>query len=392
LLPTSAIGTDYTVVGWPQTIANGFDPDRDFDPRTMDEDLRATLTVVGTQARTHVTLQMGPRVVQVVGAGMIPAMREGDTVELDIGPFDVVNLETQGLNADFTGTTIQATSPVAVFTGGEASDAPRFDTYATRQCCADHLEEQLFGDVTLGSSFIIGRMPPRTVALNDAFADPTRDSVAEVNEPEWVRVANASAGRVTVRTTLPEPDNVFTLSGRGESIIVRADQDFMMWSEGAAPIAVLQVIASQQAVGIPEWYPGGDPAIIAVPPREQWRQDYVFLTPELYAFDFVVICAERDTSILLDGAPLDPAVCTTSPADGIVRMAGDPPPEAVVHRCQLSFPDVIGLPNVRVEPGLQDDGVHNVVADRPVSVVVYGFDSFVSHAYAAGLNLKPIPR
>jgi len=33
-----------------------------------------------------------------------------------------------------------------------------------------------------------------------------------------------------------------------------------------------------------------------------------------------------------------------------------------------------------------------VVADRPVGLTVYGFDAFVSYAYAAGLNLKPIPR
>src|SRR5690606_37379666 len=103
-------------------------------------------------------------------------------------PFDVINLETAGLNADFTGTLVTADRPVAVFVGSEASDAPRFETYSTRQCCADHLEGQLFPNQTLGMRFIIGRMPPRSVALNNAFLDPTRDSVAEPNEPEWVRV------------------------------------------------------------------------------------------------------------------------------------------------------------------------------------------------------------
>ena len=42
--------------------------------------------------------------------------------------------------------------------------------------------------------------------------------------------------------------------------------------------------------------------------------------------------------------------------------------------------------------GEQNDGVHTVLADAPVGVVIYGFDAFVSYAYAAGLNLKPIPR
>ena len=70
----------------------------------------------------------------------------------------------------------------------------------------------------------------------------------------------------------------------------------------------------------------------------------------------------------------------------------DPPPDRVIYRCQLSFPDVIGRPNVRVEPGIQNDGVHTVVADNPVGIVIYGFDAYVSYAYAAGLNLMELPR
>lgn len=388
LLPTSAIDGKYTVVAWPQTIANNdVDPDRDFDPSSTDEDLRATLTILGTQANTTVSIRLGNDATRVVGGGPIAPSRPGDLIELMIGPFDVINLETQGLNADFTGTLVDANQPVSVFVGSEASDVPRFETYSTRQCCADHLEEQLFPDRTLGTRFIIARQPRRSVALNNAFVDPTRDSVAEPNEPEWVRVVATQPGATTVTTTLPPPDDRFTL-GERESMILRADQDFIMSSD--LPVAVLQALPSQEAVGIPSEYPGGDPAIIAVPPTEQYRQEYVFLTPDLYAFDFITITAPREANVLLDNAPLDPARCTTSPADGIERRPGDPPPDEVIHRCQFSFPDVIGLPNVRVEDGEQDDGVHTVVADQPVGIVVYGFDAFVSYAYAGGLNLELI--
>jgi len=34
--------------------------------------------------------------------------------------------------------------------------------------------------------------------------------------------------------------------------------------------------------------------------------------------------------------------------------------------------------------------VHHVQADEPVGVVVYGFDSYVSYAYAGGTDLKEI--
>jgi len=407
LTPTSTIGRTYTVVGWPQTIADAdcdpADPacaQIDFDPSRDDEDLRAFLTVLGTVPGTTVHLTLGMRVFRVLGDGAdIPVLGPGGELDVTLGPFDVLNLETDGLNGDFTGTRVEASDPVVVFVGSEASDAPRFNNYSTRQCCADHLETQLYPDDTLGASFYIARMPPRSVALNQAFLDPTVDSVAEVNEPEWVRVVAVAPGTTTLSTTLPPPDDRIVLE-QYQDVIIPARQDFLLFSAGGLPVAVLQTLPSQEAVGIPNFYPGGDPAIIAVPPVEQYRQDYVFLTPDQYAFDFITVTSQRDTAIRLDGEliydnfeVLDPQHrCTVSAADGIDRMLGDPAPEQIVLRCQLSFPDVVGLPNVRVTDGDQNDGVHRLIADDPVGLTVYGFDSFVSYAYAAGLNLKPIPR
>ena len=397
LLPTSAIDRDYTVVTWPQTIANSTNPAQDFDPRVTDEDLRTFLTIVGTQESTTVHLQLGTRVVKVVGAGPIPTLGGSGVIDLTIGPFDVINLETEGFNADFTGTIVSASSPVAVFVGSEASDSPRFDDLAQRRCCADHLEEQLFPDSTLGRRFMIGRDASRSKALNGAFVDP-RDHVAEPNEPEWVRVVAASVdATTTLSTTLPPPDDHIELMPR-QDIIIRADQDFLLDSD--QPIAVMLVSPSQEAVGIPNNYPGGDPFIVAVPPIEQYRQDYVFLTPDLYAFDFVTIMANTDANILFDGRALSEMVgddvtpstpCTVSAADGIVRMPADPPPERVVYRCQLGFPDVsVDGARVRVTDGIQNDGVHTLIADQPVGLIVSGWDSFVSYGYTAGLNLQAI--
>lgn len=389
LLPTSAVGEVYTVVGWPQTIADSDNPNEDFNPGVNDEDLRAFLTIVGTRPGTHVKVTFGPQVRRVIGLGDRPDAVEGDVWEFDIGPFDVINLETGGFNADFTGTLIETNSghPVSVFVGSEASDAPRFDTLANRQCCADHLEEQLFPNDTLGRHFFIGRMPPRSVALNAAFLDPTRDSVGEFNEPEYVRVVAIQGGTTRVETTLPPPYDRQELE-QGQSVIFVADQDMELHADKA--VAVLQVLPSQQAVGIPNEYPGGDPAIVAVPPVEQYRQEYVFLTPNLYAFDFITIVAPRTAQIRLDEMPIESFDCTVGPADGVRRRMGDPPPDNVVYRCQFSFPDVIGLPNVRVEDGIQNDGYHTLRATEPVGIVVYGFDAFVSYAYAGGLNLEII--
>ena len=391
LLPTPALGKDYTVVGWPQTIGNSDSPDQDFDHTSSREDLRAFLTVLGVTPNTHVMIELGTKVKQVIAAPSIPSGKPGDNMPFTLGPYDALNLETQGFNADFTGTRIHADAPVAVFVGSEASDVPMFGTYATRQCCADHLEEQLLPDSSAGTHFIIGRMPSRTRALNDAALPGAPLGVAEVDEPEWIRVVATASGKTRIHTSLSGADADFSLSERGDAIL-RADRDFEITAD--KPIHVLEALASQGVTGIPKQYPGGDPSIIAVPPLEQFRRDYIFLTPDKYAFDFVTIVAPMDAAIKLDGEPL-PDYCVTEPIE-TDDMSAD---VWVAHRCQLSFPEVTngtsggGLMGgsapsvVKVLPGDQHDGAHTIVSDREISIIVYGFDRFVSYAYVGGLNL-----
>ncbi len=57
-------------------------------------------------------------------------------------------------------------------------------------------------------------------------------------------------------------------------------------------------------------------------------------------------------------------------------------------RCLAIVPGVPAPKNV--QPGRQNDGVHRVQSDYPVGVVVYGFDAFVSYAYAGGTELKDL--
>jgi len=389
LLPTSAVGSDYTVVTWPQTIANSDDPEQDFDSSVPDEDLRTFLTIVGTANDTQVTLRMGPDVVRVVGLGANPDLGPLDPLAVTLNAFDVLNLETQGFNADFTGSTVESNRPIVVFVGSEASDAPIFATYATRQCCADHLEEQLFANTSLGNRYIVARMPRRTATLNAAFNSPV--SVAEVDEPEWIRVVAVSPGTTRVTTTLPPPNDEFAL-GQGAGEILRADQDVLI--EADRPVAIMQVLASQGVTGIPRDYPGGDPSIIAVPPLEQYRTNYIFLTPDKYGFDFVIITAPSDADVQLDGEDLiiedessSLRVCTKSRADGLPETTAEPS-QYVIYRCQLSFPEVTAAPNSRVLDGVQNDGVHEIASTLAVGVVVYGFDRFVSYAYVGGLDQK----
>ncbi|MBX3216708.1 MAG: IgGFc-binding protein [Labilithrix sp.] len=382
LLPTAALGAQgraYVVAGWPQTIARSENPDTNFGT-----DLRAFLTIVGTTPDTRIRLKTTARVVP--GGPFAEGIAAGAEVDAVLGPFDVLNLETGDFNADFTGSIIDTTAPIAVYVGSEASDAPFFSTLAARACCADHLEEQLTPLRAVGKSYVLGRMPSRSRALAAAGA-----VIQPFPEPELYRVVAVAAGPTVVTTTLPAPWSSFTLDGEGANVTIPALRDFTLTSD--KPVIVADIQVSQEASGVPRGLPGGDPSLTFVPPAEQWRSDYILLTPDKYAFDFLVITAPFGATVYLDGLPIDGTVCETAPGDGLdaaARGAKDPP--FTVYRCQLSFPVVDSTqtaPN-NVGPGRQNDGVHRVQSDLPVGVLVYGFDSFVSYAYAGGTELVDI--
>ena len=217
-------------------------------------------------------------------------------------------------------------------------------------------------------------------------------AVGPFDEPEFARIVAVADGPVHVRTSLPGPDADFYVNGPGGFREIIYHQDFSIETDGAVHVSDVQ--ASQEAAGIPRGYPGGDPSLLIVPPIEQWRPDYVFLTPDKYAFDFFTVLAPKGTNLLLDGAPPDSDACekafvppAKSPVTGTVLSAGYD-----VWRCQLSFPifDPLAISGSQVKPGRQNDGVHRLQANRPIGVVVYGWDSFVSYAYSAGTQLETL--
>ena len=375
---TNGMADAYLALGWPQTIASTDDPDTNFDSNNP-VDLRAFLTLVGTSVGT--TVRVTPTV-RVLGGGPVPATEPGEVLELKLDPFDVLNLETDGFNADFTGTAIAADGPVVSFIGSEASDAPYFSTLRDRRCCADHLEEQLDHLRTAGRTFVLTVAPSRTEALKNAGAP-----VGIARQPDFFRVMATTDAGAYVRTTLEEYPE-FYLAGRGANLLIVSEAHFVLESD--QPVSIVNVSPSQLAAGVPSGLPGGDPSLVVVPPLEQFRSSYVFLTPDKYSFDFVRIVAEPEAVIVFDGRYIeDWDSCTMASAGRTTDGMDTTLTNWVVYSCQLSFPvvDPNGEAPENLSPGVQDDGVHRIEADRPVGVLVDGFDSFVSYAYAAGTEL-----
>jgi IgGFc binding protein len=371
LLPATSLDNHYLVLSWPQTLSTV-----EFPTLT---DLRAFVTIVGLQPDTHVSVRLSTR---ILGGADIPAAQAGESVELTLGPFEVINLETDDFNADFTGTDVRSDFPVAVFTGSEASDVPRFDDFTQRLCCADHMEEQLFPESAMGTRFVAVRTPIRSAAVE---AGGWNVSVVP-DEPEWWRIIGTRED-TSVITNLPPPNDSFFLA-RGQSVIFESERDFVLHS--SQPIAFGQFPGGQETTGIDSTLeggirpPGGDPSYMLIPPVQQWRDDYLFLVPNKYAFDYLLIGAPTGVDILYDDLPLDDALSCDHQIIGTLTI-NDQDIEYNAIRCQLSFPTPDG-------PGVQDDGVHRLrsVGGEPIGLVVWGWDSYVSYGYPGGTNVALI--
>ena len=369
----------YVVLGWPQTISSTDDPNTNFGS----VDFRAFLTVVATRDATQVRVTSSS---DVIGGGPIAGIVAGESVEITLDAFDVLNLETGDFNSDFTGSVVAADRPVAVFSGSEASDSPRFDRLSQRRCCADHLEEQLDPLRSAGRRFIVPVSFNRHLALANAGA-----SLAPEPEEEVFRIIAAFEPGANIRTSLPGALGEFRLSTRGSMREIVTSRDF--WIDSDGPVMLGNVTASQSAAGIPGNLPGGDPSFIIIPPVEQFRSQYVFLTPDRYSFDFLRIMAPRAAEIILDTQPLDQFPGCQLEAGTILEQELDDSAFGFrVFRCQLSFPiiDPSFDAATPLQPGLQSDGVHRLQSDQPIGVIVDGFDRNVSYGYAAGTELREI--
>lgn len=354
LIPVSGLDTHYRVIGWP--TANPIElpgnvegiPDHSY------------VTIVAVHpGTTHVRVTLGgPIVGDNFGLGIGPA-DAGDVLEFDLGQYDVLNLESDGIPGDLTGTIVESSQPVAVFSGGERGIAPyRTDGVPAPPgempedwCCTEHLEEQVFPTSAWGRDFVVTRSPQR----GRTWA-----------EPDIYRIM-ADRHRTTVTTNLPGPNASFTLEPgqwrefyAQESFVLRADH----------PVSLQQITVSQGWVG--DWKPdhGGDPDMLLFPPYQQYRESYVFLTPSTFSADYVVISAPVGAQVLLDGRDVNADEFDPSCS---YELAGEL--EGVSYQAITC----------RVE-----DGAHTVDATMPVGIMVYGYYSVGSYGYVGGSDLEQI--
>ncbi len=377
LLPDELLGKYYMVMSREQSFSV----------------LRGFVTIVATLGgKTVVNVNFSKTTGKTLASsnGDIKVFKGGEGGEFILEQWDTLNIETDLVGSDLTGTIVTANKRVAVYAGSEAANAPntnrcdvdlctakelangtkcgvcaydgKTQCYKNEQCsqfitcCADHLEMQMFPIKTWGSHYVAVKLFPRG------------------NESDYWRIMAAEDG--TKITTIPpitdqKGKNVYVpVLNKGEWYEIETRKNFEIVAKKGdgkpAPIMVGHFMASQDApdpntVGPQAGDAGtGDPAFLLAIPVEQWREEFVFLTPNKYAMNYISVAAPIDAEVQFDGKVLSP--------DYFEKVSK----------------------NYKMTRIFVGEGVHKVKSDKPVAVDVYGFDQYVSYGYPAGLDLKDL--
>jgi hypothetical protein len=256
-----------------------------------------------------------------------------------LDPYDVLVIFASNTGDSLTGTRIEADKPVGVFGGNRCTQVP----YGMSYC--DHIEQQIFPRQAVGDHYIVAKSHPRVAC------DP----------PDRLRVL-ADSDNTTV-TFNPAVAGPWTLNA-GEWQEIALSESVEITATG--PILVGQFLRSSNGG---ECNSEGDPAFMLQVPIEQYRLDYVFLSPDTYQHDYVDIVAPLGATVELDGSPVN---LSTSP---------------------------VGSSGLTVTSMALDDGIHTIEASAEVGVMVYGYGGppdgtssvqNVSYGYPAGLDLTAI--
>lgn len=316
LLPQGVLRQRYLVVTWPNAYTAGL------DETTGGFIAISSVSGESTQVTVHPTAN-------IAAGPSVPAIRAGQSQTLTITPGDVLELIGDGVG-DLTGTTIEATNPVAVFVGHDCATVP-----VNRPAC-DHLEQQLFPNETWGRDYLVTALRDRGPGV-----------------PAVVRIISQADGNA-IAFDPPSVHAAATL-GAGQFIEFSTNQHFRV--TGSAALLVAQFMYGQGGAG--SGLTAGDPSMVLEVPVQQFRTSYDFYVPETYPNNFINVAAPPGTDLVLDDAPLT----------GTAQSAG-------------------GM-NVLTAP--INAGPHHLHSSgQPFSVKVYGIAPYTSYAYPGGLDLQLI--
>lgn len=343
LLPSNALGTHYLVTNWPARP----------NPQQLTSKTanKPYVTIVAAESGSTSVSISTP--VDLQGGGGVSAISANTTTSISLNQHQVLQLAADSAGGtDMTGLEIETGGKnVAVFAGHECANIPSDTPFC------DHLEQQLFPTETLGSEYMLAKFAERGT------------------EDDYYRVMAVEDGTMISTNPSTSIDGVTLDSGEFKQF--KSTQD--VYLSANKPVSVSQFMVGSA-------YPGpdngcnpslggdtsnckvttlcndgsgtriGDPAFLLNVPTSQFRDNYVFQTPEGYQEDWISVVAPQGAQVTLDGSTLSNPTSVSGQSYEIYREQVSP-------------------------------GVHKVTANEDVGLSAYGYECDVSYAYPGGLNL-----
>ena len=343
IMPTSGLYTDYIATSYHalSTVAPSYATIIGFSPTEIEIEVNSPVALSGDFGN---------------GVNAIPA---NTWTTLRLKRFQVIQLEgpinDNDKGPDITGTRIRcktpdsdSCAPFVVFGGHVCANVP-----SERRYC-DHLEHQMFPVQIWGKQYIVVKTMPRGTTDFD-----------------MVRIV-ASEDGTTIGYTPFHPKALPGITTWDASTFLNAQQ----WTEfyiqqpllitADKPIMVAQYITGSEMISITcqtnhTEQCVGDPAMMVVPPIEQYREHYIFLTPGSYVSNFATIVKPKGVTAILDGVEIT----------SFIDIAGT---GYQFHIAQLG----------------SEFKRHELSCTGGCGLYVYGWEQDVSYAYPGGLQLKDI--
>lgn len=260
-LPTDVLGTTYYIVTyWPS-------------------DRNTEILVVGVEDNTQVTVQFGPN----TGLNVTYANRnyyQNDKLSTTLHSYYTWQIQAPG---DLTGSKITANKIISVFSGNILTKI------ATGT--SDHIVEHHVPVDKWGKQFATVPIPGRTIGDYFRFVASEYDTRVTVN--------GLNNGQSFTET--------FTLSTASAWVQKEYSSKFYSLITATKPIYVMQFSKSQACSSCNM----ADPAMIIIPPIEQYASDYVFTTPKKSSGSFTnyfmfVVKATEKSGIRVNGNAVSP--------------------------------------------------------------------------------------
>ena len=320
LLPVSAYDRYYVISAWPSGVDQGGSPRDAHIQIVANEPTNVTVT-------SPIATTAGPGAPAL--APNVPhtyAMAEGDYLQLTV----------QTINQSLTGTYIESDKPVAVFSSNDCANVPNVPD----RCCCDHLEEQLFGLQTWGTTYVGAQMPRRGTEGSIWQIIAQQDNTTVTFTP------GAGVTGLPPSVTMSARQKVeYTVTGGA------TPGDFLVTSDKA-------ILVNQFTVGsfvVAEGGDTGDPDMVQAIPTAQYLAHYNVLVPSTWINDFLVLIRKTGATVMVDGI---------APGTPWRPLAGG------WETTVLPVPD----------------GVHVLDGSAPFGVAVSGYDSYDSYSYPGGLG------